>query len=369
MIKSEICKLVKIKAIIVAFLLLIGVTVYSMFTFGAFGHNSSIFLFITFSEKDGELLTGQKGYEQNKDIATRYAGAVNDLLLEQLHLDFINSSYFSFEDGDRLYNATFRFFQNVFNIDSENHAKVSDVWGKVDSTVQYGFSGDWDAYRSIINIFFMSFSVFIIILAAPLFTYDKECGMVELLGTVKNGGRWSFKHKVRTAFCTINILLFILLTIISAIHFSRYGFANADMSIQCSFEQRFTNVEISLTLSQFAFWQILFGIIGCNTILLLIILISMLSQTTLTAFAISLASTWFFSYSAIKLIANDYLSNLLLFTMPVNALNTAALVREVSAGYALWGIFTVRIILFAILLFAINLIWQKKYILLSRRGD
>lgn len=344
--------------------------------YGEFGHNISRLLtiysnkgMISYSEKNGELLSGQKGYEQNKEVATRYEGEVNDLFLAQLHSDFISSSYVGFEDGERFYNATYSFFQEVFNIGSENYAKKDDVWGEVEGTVRYGFTGDWDAYGNILHNFFFLFSFFVIIFAAPLFSYDRECNMSEFLGTVENGGSRLFKFKARAAFCAVNFLMFMILIVISIIHFSQYGFANANVNIQCSFEQRFIGTMINCTMGQLTIWRLLFGVIGCNTVLLITMLISMLSRTTLTAFAISLLVTWLPGYPVLQMIGNDCILNLFLSVIPINAIYINVLIREVSAWYVLCGIFMIRLVLFVILFFITVMIWKKNYLELNRRGD
>lgn len=376
MIKSEIHKLFKIKASVVILLLVMGVLIYSMAVYGEFGYNLSSLLtiysnkgLIAYSEENGKLLTGQNGYEKNKEVATRYRGEVNDLFLEQLHLDMNHSSYVGSDDGEKFYNATYSFFQDVFNIGSDNYARRADVWGNVELPIIYGFTGDWDAYGNILNDFFFLFSFFIIVFAAPVFTYDRECNMNEYLGTVKNGGSYIYKHKAMAVFCIVNFLLFIILVIISIIHFSQYGFTNADVNIQCSFEQSFIEAKIHCTMGQLTIWRIAFGVIGCNTVFLLTMLISMLSQSTLTAFAISLTVIWMPCYPILQMVGNTHIQNLLLYVMPINAFYINVLLGKVPGWNTLWIIFAMRIVLIIILYFISIMIWKKNYLFLNRRGD
>ncbi len=376
MLRHQVFKLFKIKVLPFSLLLLIGALLYSMAVYGEFGHDISRWLtiysykgLITYSEENGELISGQKGYEKNKEVANQYAGKVDDLFLAQLHSDFTASSYVGFENGKRFYNATYSFFRDIFNIGSENYAHRDDVWGNVEGTVKYGFSGDWDAYGNILNDFFFFFSFFIIIFTTPVFTYDRECNMSELLGTVEKGGRDLFKFKAKICFFTINFLMFLMIMIISTIHFLQYGFANADVNIQCSFEQKFINSSLNCTMGQLALWRLLFGIIGCNTILLSTMLISMLCRTSLSAFAISLAATWLLGYPVLQMMGNTNITNIFFVVMPVNSLYINALIKEASTWYVLWGIFIIRSVLFLILSITAVVIWRKNFLILNRLGD
>jgi len=378
LIKSEIYKLIKLKASFLPLFLAIGAIVCSMLIYGSFGYSISSRMIRTFnldmgmiaySEKDGEPLSGQEGYALNKEVATRYRGEVNDSFLAQLHLDFNASSYLEDANGERFNNATYAFFRDVFNIASENYAKRDDIWGDVAGSIQYGFSGDWDAYGNILHNFFLSFSLFVIVFVAPLFTYDRECNMTAILDTAKNGGRQLFKEKAWTAFLAVNILMLTLLMVISVIHFSRYGFANANVSIQCSLEKKFVDAAVNCTMGQLTVWRILFGASSCNIVLLVTMLVSMLNRTTLSAFVISIAVTWPLSYPIVQLVANSYISNLLLFVAPVNGLFMTVVLREASSWHIFLGIFTVRLVLFVLLFFITGKIWEEHFLALNRQGD
>ncbi len=368
LIKNEVHKLFKIKVLPFSLLVVILGLIYLMMIYGEFGYDISRLLtthsdkgLIAYSEKDGRLLTGQEGYEQNKKVASMYSEEINDVFLAQLHADYKSSSYVSFENGERFYNATYSFFQDVFNIGAENYGKRNDVWGKVKGSIQYGFTGDWEALENILHSFFLLFSIFIIIFAAPLFTFDRECGMNAYLNTAKNGGSNLLKYKIVAMFGAINILMFVVLIVISTIHFVQYGFANANVNIQCSYDQRYIGATINCTMGQLTIWTLISGIIGCNMILLLTVLISMINNTTLASFSISLAIIWLPGYPFMQMLENDCILRLLLSVVPVNALYVNALIRDISTWNALWGIFLMRLILFGILFFITTMVWRKKY--------
>ncbi len=357
MIKEELYKLFKMKVIFISLFFVIVIIIYSMIIYGEFGYDLSD-RFIAFSEKNGEFLTGQAGYEQNKAVATKYAKEVNDIFLKQLHKDYNTSTYAEIDDF-KLYNSTYSFFQDVFNIQSAHYFSKDAVWKNIDGVVRYGFSGDWDAYGHIVSNFFSVFTVFIIVFAAPLFAFERECNMTELLGTAKNGGKQLFKHKLSAVFIAVNIIMFTMLVIISIIHFSNYGFANAEVSIQCSFEKKFVSSVLKCTMGQITFCQILFSILGCNLILLVTIIVSMLSQTSLTGFAISFVITWIFSFPIVKTIVNDYVLYLLLSVLPINGLYITTLIRNVSTWNVLYSVLVIQIVLL-VALYIVTKVWILK---------
>lgn len=368
MIRYEMYKSLKTKTVLAALFQVFGVMVFSVLLYGGFDYNLTEFMsaakiadVISISEKDGELLHCFEGYEHNKSVASNYAGIVDDAFLENLHTDINASSYADIGDGNKLYNSTYRFFDYAFNLSSDNPLTYDDIWGDFDGQIKYGFTGDWDAYGSLIQNLFLAVSVFAMAFAAPLFTYDKECGMMRLLGAAEYGAGCLLKHKAKAAFIAVNLLLLALLAIISVIHFTRYGFANADVSIQCCFERRYIFSDLNCTMGQLAVIRILFGIIGCNTILALTMFVSMLSKNTLAAFAISLAATWSLSYPVMRIIGNDFILNFIMYAIPINALYANYIFREVATWQAVWSIFTLRIIIFTALMYITATVWKKKY--------
>ena len=84
LIKNEVHKLFKIKVLPFSLLVVILGLIYLMMIYGEFGYDISRLLtthsdkgLIAYSEKDGRLLTGQEGYEQNKKVASMYSEEIN----------------------------------------------------------------------------------------------------------------------------------------------------------------------------------------------------------------------------------------------------------------------------------------------------
>ena len=357
-IRSEIGKLFRMKIMILPILMMLGVIIMNMFDYGTLGYDNSRWR-LAYSQKDGELLYGQEGYERNKEVATAYQGEVTDELIEKLHRDYENAPYAEL-DGSPVYDYTYRFFDAVFGISYEHYLSKEDVWGEVDGTIRYGFTGDWDAYGYIITQFFRFFAIFIIIFASPLFPYERECGMLETVATVKHGGESLLKYKIKAVFITANVILFVVLAILSILHFSKYGFANADVSIQCSGDRQYVTAVLDCTMGELTVFKLLFGIVGCNLILLLTVLVSMLSMTSLASLCVAMVSIWALNYKMVHALVNNDIVNILLAFIPVNALDIDSLIKSVSNKAVLYMVLAGLIAIFVVVSLFIKKLWKTR---------
>ncbi|MDE5777253.1 MAG: hypothetical protein K2I10_01890 [Lachnospiraceae bacterium] len=357
-VKYEIYKIFRNKIVYVPIVLVVIVVLYAMLANGEFGYDNCDVM-IAYSEIDGELVNGERGYLHNKEIADYYKGIVDEHYLAKMQEAYKASSYASMEDGIRFYNSTFRFFQEIFYIQEESYLTKNDVWGN--NTIIYGFTGDWDAYGNVLEKFFQAFSFFIIIFAVQLFTHEKECGMTEILGTAKYGGNLLLRYKSMAAFCVMNILMFLILVFISLVHFGQYGFINADVSIQCSTEKAMAGAVIACNMGQLTAWKIVFGILGCNVLLCVTILISVLSESSVTALAVAVCSTWICSYSIVHNLVRSPVIDVLLAVIPINAFSMESLVNAVTTQAQI-GMVSIFVIVFAgLITLILKNIWSRKF--------
>ena len=358
MVRAEMYKLFRMKIAILPVFVVLGVVVYSLFHFGEFGYDLSDSI-TAYSEMDGKMILGQKGYEHNKKIAKIYKGEITDCLLEKINNDYQQSTYVNL-NGIKFYNGTFRFFHDVFNIGEEHYLGCDEVWGKHAGKIEYGFAGDWDAYISIIDNFFHVFSLFILVFAAPLFTYEKECDMAEMIGTVRYGGNLLYKYKMQAVFIVVNFFLVAVLGFISILHFSRYGLINGDVSIQCSMDKTLVSSVISCSMAEFAVYKLVFGIVGCNMVLLLTVLSSILSVRSLAALGAAFISVWIFHYSVVHGLVKNNALDILLAILPVNALEVETLMKAISSKEILYVLLIIQITLLIGGILLIKKIWGTK---------
>ena len=346
------------KTAILAVLIVLGMVIYSLFSYGEFGYDLSRTM-TAYTEIDGEMVFGQKGYEHNKKVATSYKGEVTEDFLQKMHEDYNASSYAVVNDS-KFYNGTYRFFQDIFAIEHEHYFGKEDVWSEVDGSVIYGFTGDWDSYGNILGDIFKAFSFFIIIFAAPLFTNERECGMLETVGTVRYGGEQLLKYKMKAVFIVLNIFLFAMLAFVSILHFSQYGFANADVSVQCSAEKSFVNAVLSCNMGQLTIFKLLFGVLGCNMILMSVVLISMLSMSSLASLCTALVATWALNYRIVHALFNHRILDMILALLPVNALDIESLIKAVPNKVVLCVILVVQTAVFIGLSVITKKLWNKR---------
>lgn len=343
MVKKEIYKLLRMKTTIISIVIVFFAILFSLICNGEFGYDLSDNM-ITYSENNGEIINGKEGYEHNKEVATLYKGKVTDAFLKKLQKDYRSSTYVVVDDT-KFYNATYRFFEDIARIEQEHYICKDEIWRKSDGIV-YGFSGDWDAYCNVLEKLFCVFSFFVIIFASPVFTYEKECGMLEMIGTMKNGGEHFIRHKIRAVFIVVNAYMAVLLIFVSSLHFFQYGFANFDVSIQCSFEKEYITALLDCNLGQLALYKLIFGVVGCNVILLISFSISMLSRGSLESLIISIFLIWGFRYSIIYELFMNKMKDIILALFPVNLLNIDFLVKSVSSEKSLYIILSLHMIFY-----------------------
>ena len=346
------------KTTVLAVLIVLGMVIYSMFTYGEFGYDRSMTM-AAYSELDGKMVSGRRGYEHNKEVATAYKGEVTEEFLKKMHEDY-NASSFAVVNDSKFYNGTYRFFRDVFAIEHEHYFGKEEVWGKVDGSIIYGFSGDWDSYGNILGDLFKAFSFFIIIFAAPLFTNERECGMLETVGTVRYGGNQLLKYKMKAVFTVLNVFLFVMLVFVSIFHFSQFGFANADVSIQCSAEKSFVTALLSCNMGQLTVFKLLFGVLGCNMILMSVVLISMLSMSSLASLCISFIATWALNYTIVHALVRHRVLDMVLAILPVNALDIESLIKAASDKVVLCVIFILQMVIFIGLFVITKKLWDKR---------
>lgn len=353
LIRCELKKLLKMRVIVIPLLFLFGYMIYSMVTNGEFGYDYADNMLIV-AEKDGNVIQGQSAYEHNKEIAQKYTGKIDESLLAKIHNDYENTYN---QKKIQVYDSTLYFFDRVFKISNSKYLAVDDVWK--DRTVQYGFTGDWDAYNSILGDFFAIFGLCVVAFAAPIFTNEKECHMTQQLCIAKKGGDKLLWNKIKMLFLVVNTFMIGMLTLVSVIHFAKYGFANANVSIQSSPERTYVKSLLSCTVGQLALYKIVIGCVGCNALLCVATLISIVADSSLNSFMASFAGNWLFCYSVVHFVVNDKRVDTILALHPVN-MSSDFLIKIMTSWNSVWLMQSLRFLVILIIVYVMIKIWRTK---------
>ena len=357
LLRYEIKKQLSNYAIYPIILFLFIITLVSMYDEGYFGHDFCNRLDEYSCSSSGKLITGTKAYEYNKKVATHYKGVVDDNLLKKLHKKYKDNPHVK-KYGSVYYDSTYNYFKTVFHINDNKYLKTKDVY--VTDNIIYGFTGDWQALYEVLDKFFLIFIFLTVAFASPIFAGEHEHGIAKLLATTYEGRKVSFlKTKLYVVLLFVNITLFTCLGIIICIHFMRYGFSGADISVQII--KKYCYSMLRLNLWQFTLYKTITGILGINFLSLFTCLISLYCKNTFNCFLIVALyvfaferKIWLFFF---KLNIIDYVLTL----APINSfkLMSINILPEISYIYL---IEIVYILLYILTFIMIKRLWrQRKY--------
>lgn len=270
---------------------------------------------------NGKIITGKEAAEYNKKIAMSYKGRITDKLLAQIHNDYDKAPHADYYGSDES-NSTFGYFKAFFDIDKDDYHNIQEVYPENKDNLNYGFADCWRALYTSLSRFMELFPLFIIIMAAPLFSYEKECNMYEVLAVAENGEEILAVHKVKAAFLVMNTVLLSGFVLMLAMYFTAYGTEGYDTSIQCGNYTYFSMSVMDCSYLQLVLHTIVLGIAGSNVILSIVILISLKMEKTIACFGISFVVTYFLSYGVLHKFTSSSIFEAVFALVPVNVFNT-----------------------------------------------
>ncbi len=281
--------------------------------------------------REGEVVEGIRGFQQNEKMAQSYEGKITDELLEKIHEDYINAPKGNYY-GEEIRNTTYSYFESFFHIGDENYLSVAQAYPDYEGELYYGYSDNWQALLTSVEDFLKLFVLFIVIMVAPLFSWERECNMTELLQTAKNGGRRLVSCKVKMVYAIMNCILVVMLIFICVSHLVKMGWSGFNTSIQCGIMPYFSLSALKCSYGELLLYTVFLGIIACNSILTIVLLSSLKARKSLYAVMKSIFVMYVFSFSIWQNITNNGNINRLLSLFPINALDIYKLTNAVSFG-------------------------------------
>ena len=223
--------------------------------------------------KEGETITGMEAMDYNKKIAMSYKGKITDELVEQICNDSENIPH---SEWGRYHvtNTTLAYFEVMFKTDTGELMSVKEAYPNYEGDLIYGYSDNWRGLYTSICDFLLIFVIFIIIMAAPLFSSERECGMAEVLMIAKNGGNEMAGYKIKAAFILMNLTYILNMALLLIINFILFGIEGYETSIQCHPISYFYTSFMDCSYGQLVLHTVILGWLGSNLILLLVIIVS-----------------------------------------------------------------------------------------------
>ena len=220
----------------------------------------AVFINITDFNRD----TGRMQYELEQYEAAK--GILTDERLQNFQKDYHPAEFDEFENG---------FMENG------KLKKVSALYPGTDFELHFGYFSFWFRRLLTSNEFMQYVIAFVIVAFSMTFTYERQCGMQEILLSAKNGRIKSVQAKIAAAVITTNIVcLFTLILMFVPIFLLTKG-TGWDTSVPVTPSMRTSQLDVNyLTLVLHAVF-ITFMVV--NVILMLTLIISFLAKSHMVA--------------------------------------------------------------------------------------
>lgn len=246
MLQLELYKLFKRKLVWVLLLVLLAYAIYTDIT--------------DILGRDNERMQYElEQYEAAKGILT-------DERLESFYKDYEPARFDDFEDGF---------------LEDGRLKKISEIYPDIDFDLHFGYSSYW-AWRLVaLGEFMMYVLAFVLVVFSMTFTYERQCGMQEILLYTKNGRRKAVWAKITGAVFTTNIVCLLALVLMLAPVFILTKGVGWDTSVQMTSWMRASQVDVNhLTL---IFHTVFLSFMAVNAVLLLTLLISFVAKSSMVA--------------------------------------------------------------------------------------
>lgn len=289
-----------------------------------------------------------EGLQQKINIYEKYNGTFTESTAEQFLIDYEEN--FPDKEMDYFY-------------ESAHLENLVDTLPDISFDIRFGFYEEWQMLLTNLIMYVQYIPVFVAVAFSGIFTYDKVCGMQEIMLSSINGRRESAKAKALLAFLVTNgmFLLMILLTWLRMFLFTQGRGWNS------SIQMAIWLVDSPLDMSFGVLWlhTLLLSFLAINTILLVTLSASFLAQSPVAAMCVSLAVLFLLRPDAIEIYLGEVETlNKMISLTPYNIINTYKLAERTPlqlGGAAMDWIYIVEI-LYTLLLLIGGMLFFKKLI-------
>lgn len=336
MIKAELYKIYKRKLVLIVLVGILALVAYSNI------------MFVKREYIDGERYKERK---ENIELFEKHKGILTDKRLEEFAKEYkiqsIGSDYieYFFEDGD---------------IKNGKQIPVSEVYKDIDFDINFGYAvGPWFLSMDLSNIA-KYIIVFVIVAFSSIFTYEKECGIYEIMLSSRNGRKECTKVKVTLAFLITNIFYLILVSIFIGVYLFVAGGKGFDTSIQLPYMLSGYMV-VNINYGELIFHIIFISFMVINFILLITLSASFLSDNPVVVMCIGFAVSFILRPDVVMQAGSNVL-NIITALLPFNVVNVTNLcerVHGIVGGIKVQWLYVAEIIYSALLISGVIFFFKK----------
>ena len=209
---------------------------------------------------------------------------------------------------------------------------VKVLFADVDFKIHFGYFYQWVFSWEYLSDYIAFIPIFVIVAFSGIFTYEKECGMQEILLSTRRGRRECTRAKVAVAFLITNMLylLLVLLAILPVLVLT--GGRGWDSSIQMT--PWMMDCRLDMNYGEVMLHTLYLGFIAVNVVLLITLSASFLVKSPVAAMCISLGILFVWRPDIMETYVGNKMVNRITALTPLNVINTMNLAGQVPVTIA-----------------------------------
>lgn len=209
---------------------------------------------------------------------------------------------------------------------------VGELFANVDFKIHFGYFYQWVFSWIDLATYIKFIPIFIAVAFSSVFTYEKECGMQEILLSTTRGRRECTRAKMAAAFLITNILylLHVFLAILPIVLLT--GGRGFDSSIQMT--PWMMDSRLDMNYGEAFLHTFYLGFIAVNVILLITLSASFLAKSPLVAMCVSLGVLFAWRPDMMAVHVGNEVVNRITALTPLNAMDTMNLAQQKPIGIA-----------------------------------
>lgn len=265
-----------------------------------------------------------KQAKQEVQILEKHKGILTDKRLA----DYLDSEdYKSWKSKENLED----YFDERWTVDGKP-VPVKELFADVDFEIHFGYFWKWLSSWEELSSYIGYIPIFIAIAFSSIFTYEKECGMQEILLSTRRGRRECTRAKVAAAFLVTNILYLLLVFLAILPVISLTGGRGWDSSIQMT--PWMMDSRLDMNYGEAYLHTFYMGFIAVNVILLITLSASFLAKSPVVAMCVSLGVLYVWRPDLIGAYVDTKIANRITAMTPLNVINTMNLAQQTPVTVA-----------------------------------
>ena len=203
---------------------------------------------------------------------------------------------------------------------------VEELFAGVDFKIHFGYFCQWAMSWVDLNEEVAYIPIFVAIAFSAIFTYEKECGMQEILLSTRRGRRECTRAKVTAAFLITNILYLLVafLAILPVLVLT--GGRGWDSSIQMT--PWMMDSRLDMNYGEAFLHTLYLGFIAVNLIMLITLSASFLVKSPVVAMCVSLGVLFAWRPDVMAVHMDNEIVNRITAMTPLNVINTMNLAEQ-----------------------------------------